>query len=251
MGCTRTASNLTSSNVAWSGESRTNGWWQCTPNSMHTRTHGRLTQTDVCAARCEYPQTASAGCNSGPRVDSRRPSDVVRRATKEHTHTNCGCARTCRVHAQCVAGGVRVSWTMVHHRISHNATLPSEDHTSTPWTGSVAIGPRSPRMILPRADLLHTVIRTPLPYALVPAYVTFRASASSFGPPFPHRARGAGHPALRAGCKTREHSDYRQTDRETHGLSRGRPKWSSRTRHHPELKNSWGLWGRTLGSRPV
>ena len=24
-----------------------------------------------------------------------------------------------------------------------------------------------------------------------------------------------------------------------------------RTRHHPELKNSWGLWGRTLGSRPV
>ena len=136
------------------------------------------------------------------RVDSRRPSDVVRRATKEHTHTNCGCARTCRVHAQCVAGGVRVSWTMVHHRISHNATLPSEDHTSTPWTGSVAIGPRSPRMILPRADLLHTVIRTPLPYALVPAYVTFRASASSFGPPFPHRARGAGHPALRAGCKT-------------------------------------------------
>ena len=135
------------------------------------------------------------------RVDSRRPSDVVRRATKEHTHTNCGCARTCRVHAQCVAGGVRVSWTMVHHRISHNATLPSEDHTSTPWTGSVAIGPRSPRMILPRADLLHTVIRTPLPYAHVPAYVTFRASASSFGPPFPHRARGAGHPALRAGCK--------------------------------------------------
>ena len=128
---------------------------------------------------------------------------------KEHTSTPIVTARTCRVHAQCAAGGVRVSWTMVHHRISHNATLPSEDHTSTPWTGSVAIGPRSPRMILPRADLLHTVIRTPLPYAHVPAYVTFRASASSFGPPFPHRARGAGHPALRAGCKTREHSDYR------------------------------------------
>ena len=147
------------------------------------------------------------------RVDSRRPSDERRCAVSQRsTRTpivNCGCARTCRVHAQCVAGGVRVSRTMVHHRISHNATLPSEDHTSTPWTGSVAIGHRSPRLILPRADLLHTVISTPLPYVPVPAYVTFRASASSFGPSLPLsgarcRTSGAASRMQNSRCKLQE-----------------------------------------------
>eukprot|EP00964_Phaeocystis_antarctica_P118642 scaffold82398_cov58-Phaeocystis_antarctica.AAC.3 len=49
------------------------------------------------------------------RAEDQATRDVVWLAKGAHVHTNCGCARTCRVHAQCAAGGVRVSWTMVHH----------------------------------------------------------------------------------------------------------------------------------------
>ena len=106
-------------------------------------------------------------------VDSRRTSDPSHSAAKgAHVPTNCSRARTCRVHAQRAAEGMRVQRTTAHLSITHTtpriAACTRHRNTDAP----AAIGDHSPPFIIARAGLLPTGIRMTLPYVPGPKSVS-------------------------------------------------------------------------------
>ena len=122
-------------------------------------------------------------------VDSRRTSDPSHSVAKgAHVPTNCGRARTCRVHAQRAAEGMRVQRTTAHHLITHTTPRITACTRHRNTDAPAAIGDHLPPFIVARASLLPTGIRMTLPYVpgrslspSCPTMSSFQPSARPYG----------------------------------------------------------------------